>query len=202
MDTSETLTLQQKALLRKSIRHQRRQLSPLQQKNAATQLIRNLKRFGLLLRGQHIALYLANDGEICPRRLIPLLDEWGKKAYLPVIHPLNKQEIQFCQLSKTTRFTKNRFGIEEPVFKSATGMSARQLSTVLMPLVAFDEKGNRMGMGGGFYDRAFGYKHKSRCKKTRLIGLAHELQKQDTLPVNDWDIPLDAIVTDKAIYTK
>lgn len=200
MNASITHTAQQKSLLRKKIRHQRRQLSPLKQKNASIRLIRILKRTGLLLKGKHIALYLGNDGEICPRSLIPLLAKWGKKAYLPVIHPLNKQEITFCQLSKATSFTKNRFGIEEPVFKSSTRMNARQLSTVLMPLVAFDENGNRMGMGGGFYDRAFDYKHQSKRSKPRLIGLAHEMQKQHALPVNNWDVPVNAIVTDKAIY--
>jgi 5-formyltetrahydrofolate cyclo-ligase len=57
-----------------------------------------------------------------------------------------------------------------------------------------------MGMGGGFYDRTFEYKHKSPHAKPRLIGLAHDLQKQEELPINNWDVSLDAIVTDKNLY--
>lgn len=198
-DTLPTLH-KQKAILRKEIRLKRRQLRPIQQKTASTYLIKNLKRFSLLLRGKHVALYVGNDGEICPRQLIGLLTNWGKKAYLPVIHPLKPNEIVFCQISLSTRFVKNRFGIEEPEFKSSRRIQARLLSTVLMPLVAFDHKRNRMGMGGGFYDRAFEYKHSHPNSKPRLIGLAHDLQKQESLPTNDWDVSLDAIVTDQHKY--
>ena len=190
----------QKLLLRKQIRLERRKLSPLQQKQATTRLIRNLKRFHVLLRAKHIALYLGNDGEICPEPLIQLIESWGKKAYLPVIHPLKPQELVFCQTTRSTRYVRNRFGIREPEFKSSKHIKARQLSTVLMPLVAFDEEGNRMGMGGGFYDRTFHYKRHSPKSMPHLIGLAHELQRQATLPVNEWDVALDAIVTDRQIY--
>lgn len=205
MNTSQTSPSssalhKQKLLLRKDIRAQRRKLSPLQQKKASIHLIRNLKRCSLFLRSKHIALYLGNDGEICPERLINLIESWGKKAYLPVIHPLKPQELVFCQTTKSTRYIKNRFGIREPEFKSSKHIKACRLSTVLMPLVAFDENGNRMGMGGGFYDRAFHYKHHSPKSMPYLVGLAHELQKQNTLPINDWDVPLDAIVTDRKIY--
>ena len=74
------------------------------------------------------------------------------------------------------------------------------LSLVLLPLVAFDAKGNRMGMGGGYYDRAFEFKQKTLSYLPRLIGLAHELQKKEQLPTESWDIPLFAIFTDKKIY--
>jgi 5-formyltetrahydrofolate cyclo-ligase len=201
MNSSRTVsTIQQKNLLRKEIRKQRRQLTPLQQRNASLRLIKNLKRFKLLIRGKHIALYLGNDGEICPKALLSEIRSWGKKAYLPVIHPLKTDKIVFCEVHESTRFIKNRFNISEPEFKSSRHIGNQFLSTVLLPLVAFDCSGNRMGMGGGFYDRAFAYKHRSRRNKPRLLGLAHELQRQVSLPTNDWDVGLDAIVTDRNLY--
>lgn len=192
--------LAQKKQLRKKIRAQRRQLSLRAQKAASQALINRLKKSGFLLRGEHTALYLGNDGEICPAILSKYLAAWGKKAYLPVIHPLQSKRMVFCRIDKNTQYQINRFGIKEPVFKRSIQLSPKRLSNVLMPLVAFDQKGNRMGMGGGFYDRAFSYKHDKPQALPRLIGLAHEFQKQTDLPLNEWDVKLDAIVTDKQIY--
>lgn len=75
------------------------------------------------------------------------------------------------------------------------------LDLIILPLVAFDLSGNRLGMGGGFYDRTLSFKHQ-RChwKGPKLIGIAHELQRVDLLPVNDWDIPLDAVITEQKLY--
>ena len=69
-----------------------------------------------------------------------------------------------------------------------------------MPLVGFDEEGGRLGMGGGFYDRSFAFTRIRPRLRPTLIGLAHELQKVQKLPVEPWDIPLDAVVTDHRIY--
>jgi len=200
LQSPQASALAEKKQLRKKLRAQRRQLSSLAQKTASQALIKRLKNSGLLLKGKHLALYLGNDGELCPAILSAHLVAWGKKAYLPVIHPFKKQTIVFCRIDKNTRYQTNRFGIKEPAFKRSVQLNAKRLSSVLMPLVAFDEKGNRMGMGGGFYDRAFSYKHKRPQTLPRLIGLAHDFQKQTELPLNEWDVKLDAIVTDKQIY--
>lgn len=154
----------------------------------------------ILLRAQHIALYLGNDGEICPKALIFRYLKRKKKLFLPVLHPVKKNHMVFCPLTKSTRLKRNHFGILEPDFKRSTYMPPKLLSLVLLPLVAFDTKGNRMGMGGGYYDRAFEFKQSTSRTSPKLIGLAHELQKQETLQTAPWDIPLAAIVTDKEIY--
>lgn len=70
-----------------------------------------------------------------------------------------------------------------------------------LPLVAFDAKGRRLGMGGGFYDRAFAFKNKYKRLGPMLIGLAHSIQEVESLDVEHWDIPLDAIVTEKKVFT-
>ena len=179
--SNELSTQQQKVLLRKQLRAKRQKLSQQSQSIASRKLLQNLKRSGLLLKAQHIALYLGNDGEIFPRELSAQLRRWGKKAYLPVIHPFKKQEILFCQVHEGALFKKNRFGIEEPNIKHSKRLLAKRLSLALMPLVAFDKDKNRMGMGGGFYDRAFNYKLQAPASLPRLVGLAHDFQKQTAL---------------------
>ena len=198
--TKNSLISSNKKTLRAKVRAQRRALSPKQQKTANAQLHKHLERSLILLRAQHIALYLGTYGEVCPKALISYYLKRKKKLYLPVLHPIKKNHMVFCPMTSTTKLKKNNFGILEPDFRSSACMTPSLLSLVLLPLVAFDTKGNRMGMGGGYYDRAFEFKQKASRHSPRLIGLAHELQKQKQLPTEAWDIPLFAIVTDKGMY--
>jgi len=198
--TKNSLISSKKKTLRAKIRAQRRALSPRQQKTANAQLHKHLERSLILLRAKHIALYLGTDGEICPKALISHYLTRKKKLYLPVLHPIKKNHMVFCPITARTKLKENNFGILEPNFKNGSCMTPRLLSLVILPLVAFDAKGNRMGMGGGYYDRAFEFKQKTSRHSPRLVGLAHELQKQRQLPTEPWDIPLFAIFTDKRIY--
>jgi 5-formyltetrahydrofolate cyclo-ligase len=71
------------------------------------------------------------------------------------------------------------------------------LDLVLTPLVGFDHKGNRLGMGGGYYDRSFAFLlRRQNWKKPRLVGLAYDFQQLDKLPAKNWDVPLTAVATD------
>jgi 5-formyltetrahydrofolate cyclo-ligase len=189
-----------KKKLRVSIRKQRRSLSKLEQKIASNNLIKQINQSKLLFRHQHIALYLGNDGELNPEILIKKLWKQKKHVYLPVLHPFYKNTLCFCRIKPDSKYIKNRFAILEPDFKHSKSISKRFLSLVLMPLVAFDKSGNRMGMGGGFYDRSFSYKANSKRCKPKLIGLAHAFQEQNSLPLEKWDIPLEGVLTDKTSY--
>jgi 5-formyltetrahydrofolate cyclo-ligase len=198
--SESTLIASQKKAIRTKLRQQRRALTDKQQKQASSHLFRQLNQSRLLLRHTHIALYLGNDGELNPESFIPALWARKKKLYLPVIHPLKKHTLCFCALNKGTRLRENRFGIKEPDFTRCKRLSRQFLSLVMLPLVAFDNKGNRMGMGGGFYDRSFAYKHRKARSKPMMIGLAHSFQEQQRLPTEAWDVPLNGIVTDKQFY--
>jgi len=79
-------------------------------------------------------------------------------------------------------------------------LAPQQLDLVLAPLVVFDENCNRIGMGGGFYDRSFAFRKDSQVTKPVLIGVAHDFQKVQQIVPEDWDVRLDMIVTNKAIY--
>lgn len=178
------------------MRQRRQALSPRQQAQAAQRLCRNLVNSTLFVRSRHLALYWPNDGEINPLPLAERAWAMGKQCYLPILHPTQPQQLWFGLWEPEQALTPNHFGIPEPPLKTARRLGAEQLSLVLMPLVAFDRDGGRLGMGGGFYDRTFAFKRQ--CNKgPRLLGLAHSCQEVEMLTRDAWDIPVDAVVTDQ-----
>lgn len=101
----------------------------------------------------------------------------------------------FVRVRPGTRLVYNRWGIAEPKPVLKHSISPRRLDLVLMPLVGFDEAGHRIGMGKGFYDRAFTFRH-SKYRRPILTGLAHECQKvAGGITPSAWDVSLDALAT-------
>lgn len=181
--------------LRKQIRQQRRALSPQQQTLAARRLRKKLVCNPLFQRSRHIAFYLPSDGEIDP---VPVMKEaWrrGKTCYLPVLTPLG-QKLLFVRFEKGDRLTPNKFKIPEPNPLTQPCRQAWALDLVITPLVAFDKTGGRLGMGGGYYDRSFAFLRQKRAQKPNLLGVAHTFQERQELPMQAWDIPLNAVFTD------
>lgn len=95
--------------------------------------------------------------------------------------------------------SKNIYGISEPDSRYAARIKAPFLSLVTLPLVAFDQQGGRLGMGGGYYDRSFAFIRKGQ-QQSKLIGCAHQLQQLDSIPCQAWDIPLHKVISDQAVY--
>lgn len=189
-----------KTQLRQSIRHARRALSTTSRRQAAVGLLHSLRNSAHFQHSQHIGIYLTNDGEIDTSLLIKDLRQRGKTLYLPALHPLRKGHLSFTHWQAQTPMVNNRYGIAEPKFYRQRVIPARYLDLVCMPLVAFDSQGNRLGMGGGFYDRTLAFMRHSK-QKPALIGLAYELQKVTDLPLEPWDVPLNGIATEKNFYT-
>ncbi|MBU2371719.1 MAG: 5-formyltetrahydrofolate cyclo-ligase [Gammaproteobacteria bacterium] len=187
--------------LRRQLRQARRQLSPTQQRRAARDLYRQLAQHPIFRRARHIALYLPNDGEIDPRPLMLEAQRRGKATYLPVLNAWPRTRMVFQRLMPNERLAPNRFGIAEPALRPNRQRRIWTLDLVLMPLVGFDEDGGRLGMGGGFYDRSLAYRgRRKNGHKPTLLGLAHECQKVDRLPLEPWDVSLQATVTDQSWY--
>lgn len=186
--------------LRRALRAKRRALSITQQRQASERLLRQLVHHPLFRRSRHIAFYLANDGEIDPHALLRKAQQLGKHCYLPVVAGWPRLRMRFQRLVPDQRWTTNRFGIREPLSNHRLQVEPWRLDLVLMPLVGFDQTGNRLGMGGGFYDRAFAYRRRrQQWARPTLFGLAHACQEVSLLPTAAWDIPLDGIVTDQQI---
>jgi len=186
--------------VRQTIRQQRRSLPRHEAAACAEQLAQHARKHPALLRGQRIAAYLTNDGEIDPLPLLEHLWSSGKQIYLPVLVPFSPQKLWFARFDRNDMLAINRFGIAEPVKRELIKPCA--LDLVLAPLVAFDTAGHRIGMGGGFYDRTFAFlQRRQYWRKPVLFGLAYEFQKQARIKPNEWDVPLGAIATETQVYS-
>ncbi|ETX10631.1 5-formyltetrahydrofolate cyclo-ligase [Marinomonas ushuaiensis DSM 15871] len=186
--------LNSRQTLRRQLRQARRDLSVDEQQTAAENLLTCFQQHFLGVDHSpktpinNVALYLANDGEISPHLLCEHFWQKGINTYLPVIQ--NKQ-LAFALYSEETIWQENIYGIKEPMTKEYLPKEA--LDIVLLPLVGFDTEGGRLGMGGGFYDRTF--EGKKTTEAPLLIGLAHDCQQVKSLPVEGWDVPLQAFIT-------
>lgn len=193
--------------IRQQIRQARRSLSAQAQIDASLAVVEQIKQSDLIKKNQKVALYLANDGELNPFALIEYAWQMGADVYLPVLHPFAKNHLAFFQYHANTQLTKNKFGIAEPKLNCLTICPIKALDYIFMPLVAFDAQGNRMGMGGGFYDRTLAPNLNESAglnvhnHQQKRIGLAHSCQQVAQLPVEAWDVPLDYIVTPENMLT-
>lgn len=188
----------QPAALRARLRGERRALSAARQRIAARNLLRNVLRLAEIRSARNIALYFPNDGEIDPRPLLKRLKRMRKRCYVPLLSELFHNRLWFVPVGARTR--ANVFGIPEPIAPARARRSARELDLIFLPLVGFDRRGNRIGMGGGFYDRTFAFLlGRDHWRHPKLIGLAHACQEVDALRPAEWDVPLAAIVTDQEI---
>ena len=179
----------QRNLLRQDLRQTRKNLSSQQQFVAANSIATNIKSIPEFHHANSIGAYIANDGEINPAQIINQAWQLNKAVYLPKIKTNN--DMVFAHYEQDSALAKNQYGIAEPT----TDDIIENIAVILVPLVGFDSSGNRLGMGGGYYDRYLA----SRQQKTYLIGLAHQCQQVARLEVNSWDIPLDVIITDTQI---
>ena len=184
--------------IRRLMRRKRQQLSPGQRRKAGRGLARKATRLLRSHRKPHIAIYFSSDGEIPTQPLLAALLNQGITVYLPVLHPIYHNRLWFVRYRKGDTLRPNRYGIPEPILRSHRRRTPWSLTHVCLPLVAFDDEGFRLGMGGGYYDRTFDPRRPA-PRWPRLTGLAYEFQRQEKLPRGPWDVPLDAVVTDKQI---
>ncbi|SUB81426.1 5-formyltetrahydrofolate cyclo-ligase family protein [Pragia fontium] len=187
-----TFETSQRHILRKRIRLLRNNLTPQEQSLAATQIHQRLCAHPKIQAAQHISLFLSFDGEINTRPLIETFWQQGKSVYLPVLHPFSRGHLLFLRYTPDTPMITHPFGIQEPRLNVRSVLPVSELDVLITPLVAFDINGNRLGMGGGYYDRTLKNWQQSR---NYPIGIAHDCQLVDSLPAEDWDIPLPEIVT-------
>lgn len=191
--------------LRRQVRQARQQLTAAQQQEAARQLVCQAQALPELANAQHIAIYLSNDAELDTRPLIHQLWQQGKQLYLPVLHLFCPGYLLFQQYQPHTPLRPNRFGIAEPVPDVSQLRLVSELDIVFLPLVAFDASGQRLGMGGGFYDRTLAStrQQSTACQQSaapQLIGLAHNCQQVAQVPAKPWDVPLSLLLSPARIW--
>ena len=178
--------------LRTTLRQRRRSLSTEAQAAAqkkVTQLALTLPEW---LGAERIAIYHNTDGEIGTDSIIQYCHNSGIQVYLPVLRQAKK--MAFARLHPNDELLRNNFGILEPP-ASAPLCPPAQLDIVFLPLVAWDKSCGRLGMGAGYYDRAL-----AGINGPLLAGLAHQMQEVERVPLDPWDVALDIIITEVAIY--
>jgi 5-formyltetrahydrofolate cyclo-ligase len=184
--------------LRRNMNRQRRALPARVTRQAGRAVARRIWKLPAMRRARRIGMYLAVGGEVDCSTILERVISAGREVYLPV---LGGPALRFARYRPGDPLISNRFGIGEPDVAAIHMLSGRQLDVVLTPLVAFDGHGNRLGMGGGFYDRSFAFVHwRTAWQRPRLIGLAHEFQRVGNLRVEPWDVPLHSVVTETQVY--
>ena len=180
-----------RASIRRQCRAARNALTASEQRRHAHRVARRFAVSRLMLCFNRFALYAASDGELDPSPIAEHVLAANKIVALPVVEP--KRRLSFYRYRPDTRLLRNKFNIPEPDTRSATYVPTPSLDVVLLPLVAFDAAGMRLGMGGGYYDATF-----AQHLRPLLIGLGHECQYHAELPHRSWDVPLDAVITECA----
>ncbi|RTZ15928.1 5-formyltetrahydrofolate cyclo-ligase [Vibrio aquaticus] len=184
---------------RQAIRLKRNQLPQDFQHQAGLELAIRFFALKEVQSAQHIALYLSADGEIDTKPLIERLWQSGKQVYLPVIHPFSKGHLLFLHYTPDSSMVLNKYNISEPKLEQRKIIPTSSLDLICTPLVAFDSSGHRLGMGGGYYDRTLEPWFKTK-QGPKPLGLAHDCQHVDSLPIESWDVPLPKIVTPTKIW--
>jgi 5-formyltetrahydrofolate cyclo-ligase len=176
------------------MRATRERLTPAQRRKAsfaaAQRFIRNRK----LSRSRSVAVYLATADEIDPAWLTDALLRAGCEVYAPKLmrtHPMH-----LVRFTSATPLRRRKRGIAQPACHAPRALP-RQLDLILLPLLAFDDQGRRLGTGGGYYDRMLARPRS--CGRPLLVGCAYAVQQVRSIPEDVWDRRLDAILTERGI---
>jgi 5-formyltetrahydrofolate cyclo-ligase len=194
------MTATERAGLREGLRAHRRAIPAPARIAAAERLAERLLALPFLPTEGHVAGYWAMDGEISLHALQLRLPR-GLRYCLPV---LSGDTLRFAPWRAGEPLASNRYGIPEPDVAAAALVEPRAMALVLVPLVGFDARGNRLGMGGGWYDRSFAFRNGSAPGATApppwLVGAAFAAQQVEALATEPWDVALDAVCTENGMF--
>lgn len=185
--------------LRQQLRARREALPPANRIAAAQGVCRSLETLPAFVDGHDIGGYWAGGGEVPLNLVLAGMQRRGQAYWLPRTRP--ERRLEFARWAPGDAIENNRYGIPEPV-AAAASCSPRELDVVLVPLLGFDARGNRLGMGGGYYDTSFAFlQQTARPARPLLAGIAHDFQQLESVPAAAWDIPLDYVATASGLIT-
>ena len=187
---------QDRRALRREMRALRRSLPAAARIIAADALAEQLLALPFAPQSGAVAGYWAMDGEI-PLHAWQLRLPRTVDYCLPVLH--HDDCLRFARWRPGAPLATNRYGIPEPDVPESELLRADQLAFAALPLVAFDARGHRLGMGGGWYDRSFAF-HTARGTPPRLVGVGFSTQRAEAIDAEPWDVPLDAVCTESETF--
>jgi 5-formyltetrahydrofolate cyclo-ligase len=180
-------------VLRAQVLRKRRAMNAKQRANASRRVCDRILSSRYFLGSQAIACYLSAWDEVDTSETIERAWRANKRIFAPVMR--DQREMSFCEIRRDTMLARNSYGLWEPPLSSI--INPTEIDTVITPLVAFDKNRHRVGMGSGYFDRAFAF---LRTRKTwlrpKLIGLAFDCQEVEKIVPNPWDIQLYQVFSD------
>ncbi|MFQ6004519.1 MAG: 5-formyltetrahydrofolate cyclo-ligase [Woeseia sp.] len=180
--------------MRNRSRLARANMTPAAREKASSQICDRLIRSGYFRRSAKIGCYLPVDEEVDTWRIVARAWTMGKRISAPVID--KNCTMRFREFDAQTDLSVNRFGLLEP--QTGDFIDPHHLDIVITPVVAFDSSGNRIGMGGGYFDRCFSFLKARRIwLRPKLIGVAFECQRVSSITPNPWDIGIFRIITER-----
>ncbi|AHG60364.1 5-formyltetrahydrofolate cyclo-ligase [Buchnera aphidicola] len=187
-----TKFLKNRKNIRKYMRFMRQSLTITQKYNESIKISKVACNCSFIYNAKNIAVFLPFDGEINTYPFIKKLWLNKKKVFLPVINSIKNKKLSFVRFSSYSILYRNQYNIFEPFFSAKDIISISNLDVVIVPLVAFDKQGSRLGMGGGFYDVCL-----KDWKKEKFfpIGFSYDFQLVNNIPQQHWDISLPIILT-------
>lgn len=178
--------------IRSEIRRLRRELSSEQRSQAEKLIYQQIKSHPKVAIAQNIAIFLSFDGELDTAPIIEYCWQQQKSVFVPITHPFNHNHLLFINYTPLTKLSRNRFGINQPELDARYIIPYQKLDIIFTPLVAFDAKNYRIGMGRGYYDRLLANYQQQHCYP---IGLAFSCQQIDHVPNQPWDVQLPEIIS-------
>ncbi len=178
--------------LRRTLRNKRAALTPKARRAASADILKQVSRLAVYRRAQSLALYCACASELDLWPLIHSARAQGKRVLLPRVRGAR---MHFVDAPAHTLMIPGPYGIAEPDVRS-TPVPVRQIDLIIVPLLGFDSAGNRLGQGGGYYDKALATRRVSRWRRPFVVGAAFSVQRCDFLESEPWDIPMDVVIHD------
>ncbi len=174
----------EKSEIRRKVNAMRRMLSEVEKMTAAEEVFTRLEETAAFLMADHVLMYHSLPDELSTHKF---LKKWGNKKhfYLPRVNGVNLDILPYNE----SRLELGSFHIEEPTGDET--IDPQDIEVIVVPAVAYDRRGNRLGRGKGFYDRLL-----AEAKATK-IGVGYEFQLMDELPAEEHDVPMDMVITQK-----
>jgi len=175
---------------------------PREQRRAAERaILRNLRVLRIFRPGARVAVYLAMPGEVNLGAGLARAASSGVHLYAPRIASRRRLAMHFLPYDPRLVTATNWYGIAEPTGRTTRRRDPLEFDTIVVPLLGFDRRGVRLGMGAGYYDRALRRRLDSsrRFRRPRLVGVAYACQELPSIAAAPWDVALDCVVTEREI---
>lgn len=191
---------EEKQVIRKKICAARAALAISLREEAAKKVCQYVIALPAFKQARFIGLYWPHNEELNPLPILEQAIALNKYCYLPILHPEEDNSLLFLPYEQKTVLTLNKYGIPQPEFHGNydNALAINEISIMFIPLVAFDAKGFRLGMGKGYYDETLN-KSFNETQQPLFIGLGYAMQEINSLPKDHWDLQLDGVITEQGL---